>query len=236
MSKQKPKKPALSEEERRARMAALTSDVAAVNLLDGRTMPSPTATPTADAPVSPAAPAEPTQAASSPAPAAPTLTPAPQHDVAGEVMVPAEIPVGGIEQEGEKSAASTQVASPMSKPALPPEPVLVPAPVVVASTAGPQDEAEAADRGGEGVSEEAAPVGQPGELNIAGLFTRSSEKKDTTLRITAGHQQFFNQLGLVLGNGASAPDIIHNILMQFRQQHEAALAKQVKKALAKQFK
>ncbi len=70
-----------------------------------------------------------------------------------------------------------------------------------------------------------------GELDLAQLFVPSAEKKTTTLRITADHQQYFTQLGFILGGGASAPDIIHNILNRFRQEHEAQLQKAMKKQI-----
>ncbi|UOQ75185.1 hypothetical protein [Hymenobacter cellulosilyticus] len=72
---------------------------------------------------------------------------------------------------------------------------------------------------------------ESGELDLARLFVPSSEKKGTTLRITADHQQFFTNMGFLLGNGASAPDIIHNILTRFRADHEAQIQKAMKKQM-----
>ena len=204
MSKSNAKKPVLSDEERRARMAALTSDVAAINLLDGGNMPVATPAP-APAATMPAAESTP------PAPVAPV--------------------------------ASTATAAPAS-----PEPVIAPQPASSPKAASPDasrstasaasaadEEAEPVDRGGEELPTATAPAGS-GELDVAALFAPATGKKDTTLRITAAHQQFFSQLGVVLGNGASAPDIIHNILTQFRAQHEATLSRLVRRALSKQFR
>ncbi|GAB3241040.1 hypothetical protein GCM10027346_35990 [Hymenobacter seoulensis] len=109
-----------------------------------------------------------------------------------------------------------------------------PAPAAVAAPE-PEDEEEDEDKD-ELAEAEAAPAEPllpvtPGELDLASLFVPSTEKKGTTLRITADHQQFFTNLGFILGSGASAPDIIHNILNRFRAEHEAQILKAMKKQL-----
>ncbi|RSK45461.1 hypothetical protein [Hymenobacter rigui] len=107
-------------------------------------------------------------------------------------------------------------------------PASAPPPASAAASAPEaEDEAEADDE-----PAVAAPVAAAGgELDLAQLFVPSAEKKTTTLRITADHQQYFTQLGFILGGGASAPDIIHNILTRFREEHEAQLQKAMKKQI-----
>lgn len=202
MSKSNAKKPVLSDEERRARMAALTSDVAAINLLDGGNMPVAAATPTATAPAAESV---------SPAPTTPVVSTA---TVAPPAFEPVTTP---------QPASLPKVARPdAGRPATP-----------AASAAAAEE--EPVDRVGEELPAATTPAGG-GELDVAALFAPATGKKDTTLRITAAHQQFFSQLGVVLGNGTSAPDIIHNILTQFRAQHEATLSRLVRRALSKQFR
>ena len=70
----------------------------------------------------------------------------------------------------------------------------------------------------------AAPAtGGEASLDFAGLVAASGEKKTFQVRITASHQQFFQQVGVLLGGGASSADVIHNILTAFRAAHEAQL-------------
>jgi|GEM_PF-3644641 len=70
----------------------------------------------------------------------------------------------------------------------------------------------------------AAPVtGGEASPDFAALVAASGEKKTFQVRITASHQQFFQQVGVLLGGGASSADVIHNILTAFRAAHEEQL-------------
>lgn len=105
-------------------------------------------------------------------------------------------------------------------------------PKVTLAPAAAQSEADAEEETEPDTLEaEASAPTETGELDLARLFVPSNEKKGTTLRITADHQQFFTNLGFLLGNGASAPDIIHNILNRFRADHEGQIQKAMKKQM-----
>lgn len=210
-------------ERRQRELAALTSGVAAFSLMGDATRPA-TPAPT---------PAE------TPAPAAPDTPAAPSTAPATEVTPP----VTDKEPEGKKAAPAPEVA------AVPTAPIQA-VELAVAAPVGEEPRAAApaplpspapasapeAEDGEEEQADEELPITAPvaaasGELDLAQLFVPSAEKKTTTLRITADHQQYFTQLGFILGGGASAPDIIHNILNRFREEHEAQLQKAMKKQI-----
>lgn len=69
------------------------------------------------------------------------------------------------------------------------------------------------------------------KLDLTSLFTDSAEKKTFQIRITASHQQFFQQMGLLLGGGASSTDVIHNILDQFKSANEGQIQKAFQRQL-----
>lgn len=52
------------------------------------------------------------------------------------------------------------------------------------------------------------------------------------MRLTDAHYQYFLLLGTIVGNGASPPDIVHNILAQFIDKNDA----QIQKAITKQLR
>ncbi len=142
------------------------------------------------------------------------------------------------ESEGKKEAAQpVAAATPIKAPEVPTvapakrvgeEPAVSPK----ATTAPPAvEDGPDTDDAAELDAPEAEAPAETGELDLARLFVASSEKKGTTLRITADHQQFFTNLGFLLGKGASAPDIIHNILTRFRADHEAQIQKAMKKQM-----
>ncbi|MFC7670574.1 hypothetical protein ACFQT0_26745 [Hymenobacter humi] len=78
----------------------------------------------------------------------------------------------------------------------------------------------------------ASATGNTLQFSFEGLYAPSEEKKTFQVRITATHQQLFQQMGLLLGGGASSADVIHNILNQFVEQHE----QQIQKALQRQLR
>ncbi|MCA8833367.1 hypothetical protein [Hymenobacter pini] len=212
-------------ERRQRELAALTSGVAAFSLMGDATRPA-TPAPT---------PAE------TPAPAAPDTPAAPSTAPAAEVT----LPVTAKEPEGKKAAPAPEVTAVPTAPVQVVEPAVA-APATVADeprAAAPAPlpspapaSAPEAEEGEEEQADEELPAAAPvaaagGELDLAQLFVPSAEKKTTTLRITADHQQYFTQLGFILGGGASAPDIIHNILSRFREEHEAQLQKAMKKQI-----
>lgn len=267
-------KPRPTDEERRAKLALLTSDVASVNLLDGGTIPSGPSSPPAPTSPEPSTETAPATAGAVDAvkevaiPAAPFASTS-EGDAAAQAATVTAAPApdeqeNNQEQEGEKSQAPAHVepvaadlahVEPAPVPAaVAPEPTSAPAvasvaaapiaappvaavPELPATEVASDDEADAgADGVGEPTTAKPAAAGVFGELDLVALFAPSAEKKSTTLRVTTANQQFFSQLGLVLGNNASAPDIIHNILTMFRTQNEPALKRLIKKALAKEFK
>lgn len=76
------------------------------------------------------------------------------------------------------------------------------------------------------------PVAGVAQPDLTALFAASGEKKTFQVRITASHQQFFQQVGVLLGAGASSADIIHNILTAFRAANEG----QIQAALLQQLR
>lgn len=206
-------------ERRQRELAALTSGVAAFSLMGD-----------APRPVAPApAPAE------TPAAAVAEMLATPSTPSAAEVAPPA----ASKEPEGKKAAPAPEVAAVPAAPVQAVEPAAAaPAPVgeeprstAPAPLPSPAPASAPEEEDGEEAEEE-LPVATPvAELDLAQLFVPSAEKKTTTLRITADHQQYFTQLGFILGGGASAPDIIHNILSRFREEHEAQLQKAMKKQI-----
>jgi hypothetical protein len=88
-----------------------------------------------------------------------------------------------------------------------------------------------------GAEETAEPGVAPGRATGAGytldgLFEPSKEKKTVMMRITPALHQYFQQIGLLLGDGASVPDVVHNILMEWKTLH----GQEVQKALQKQMR
>ncbi|WP_143437238.1 hypothetical protein [Hymenobacter mucosus] len=71
-----------------------------------------------------------------------------------------------------------------------------------------------------------------GKVELASLFTPAADKKVFTMRLTDAHYQYLLLLGTVVGNGASPPDIVHNLIAQFIDKNDA----QIQKAIAKQLR
>lgn len=217
MAKKTPESKEDAAARRQRDLALLTSGVAAFSLM-GET-PAPAAAPAAapaEAPVAaPAAAAVATpapkpvqQAKESKAPTPPAVVPTP---VQAAATAPAAAKRGGEKPAPSAKSPKATAASQREPDAQEPE----------------QEEADEL----EASEVETATATEPGELDLARLFVPSNEKKGTTLRITADHQQFFTNMGFLLGNGASAPDLIHNILTRFRADHEAQIQKAMKKQL-----
>lgn len=215
MAKKTPESKEAAAERRQRELALLTSGVAAFSLM-GETPPP------AAAPVPAPAPPAPVAVAPAATPAAPA---APEP-----VRVPA-----GVKAAAPPAVAATPITASTAPTAAPAKrvgegpaasPKATTAPPAVEDESAADDEAEQDAPAADG----SAPA-ETGELDLARLFVPSSEKKGTTLRITADHQQFFTNLGFLLGSGASAPDIIHNILTRFRAEHEAQIQKAMKKQM-----
>ena len=226
-----PNKPKLSLEQ-------LTANVSAFNM-SGASVPS---TGVAPPPITRTPAPLPEQApAALPTPTA-ELKAAPDAEQPAPVtVVPAQAePKGekpGPVGEGVAAATSTEATPapqvqevPANTPTSPAPTVEVIAPPVPAATATNS----AADENFLTATPESAPV-ESESLDIDSLFQTATTQKGTMLRITADHKDFFTSLGFALGNGASAPDIIHNILTQFRKKHEAILQKKIRKAIQKKF-
>lgn len=219
MAKKTPESKEDAAARRQRELALLTSGVAAFSLMGEASRPEPAAA--APAPVEAAAPAEPVPAAT---PASVVAQPASletegkkdeTQPLAAPAVVKATPKATASAKRGGEGPASPSATRPTATPTAAPTPT--------------EEEEEEADL--EATLPEPPAVMEPGELDLARLFVPSSEKKGTTLRITADHQQFFTNLGFLLGNGASAPDIIHNILNRFRADHEAQIQKAMKKQM-----
>ena len=223
MAKASTKKPKLTPEEQMAELARLTGSVAAISHM-GTSQPFVLPSPAPEAAPMPAASApEPAVEPVEPAPpvaAAPPEPPVPVAPVATAEPAPQPVPVPApaassipIEPKGEKTAA---VAAPA--------PHAAPAAEVPAEDAPDEEEAEAAPT-------PAATGDGKDKLDLTSLFADSAEKKTFQIRITASHQQFFQQMGLLLGGGASSTDVIHNILAQFKAANEAQIQKAFQRQL-----
>lgn len=250
------KKPPLTDAERKAKLDRLTAQASPLNILAD--LPSVVAAPAvapapeAPEPVSTAGPtvSEPpalepaTQPATAPLEAAPeastaeALNPAPEPIAATPVDPPTEAPV--VEEQKGKSEPAPALA-PVTVPVI--DPVVVLAPALTASrevipekATAPVDVADEPEEEGEELAQPEAVATPVAAFDLAALFKPTSDKKDTTLRITSDHQKFFTKVGIFLGDGATAPDIIHNILMLWRTQHEPEIIRAMKKASRQLFK
>lgn len=227
MAKLPAKKPKLTPEEQLAELAALTGDVAAINL-----MHSP-------APVPPAAPV------SAPAELA---TPTPAVDDAVTAQAPSTSSATAAEQVTNMPPASDGVGEEQPKgksasadvvPTLAPVPqhTIEEQPAAIA-TAAPAPTAETTATDDDSVpEEETAPAEVPARsagtaYSLDALFEPSKDKKTVMMRITPALHQYFQQIGLLLGDGASVPDVVHNILLEWKTLH----GQEVQKALQKQMR
>lgn len=237
MAKLPAKKPKLTPEEQLAELAALTGDVAAINLMHPST---PTPQPAAVAPMSP--PAEPgAPVAATPVAAVPDVATAPvasvsKAPVVAEPTTGTSAPTAGV-GEGEPEGKSEPVRAAASAPAPEPAAAELPAAIVPPSevTTAPVVEAVAAEPAL--ADETTEPTTTPGRATgtgytLDGLFEPSKEKKTVMMRITPALHQYFQQIGLLLGDGASVPDVVHNILMEWKALH----GPEVQKALQKQMR
>lgn len=223
MAKASIKKPKLTPEEQMAELARLTGSVAAISHM-GTSQPFVLPTPAPETVPAPAATApEPAPVRVEAAPAVLEAKPEPSVPVA---------PVAATEPAPQSVAAPAPAASttplePEGEKALP----------VVAPPAAPAAELPVEDDQEEEVVEvEAAPTplatgDGKDKLDLTSLFADSAEKKTFQIRITASHQQFFQQMGLLLGGGASSTDVIHNILAQFKAANEAQIQKAFQRQL-----
>jgi hypothetical protein len=222
MAKKTPESKEDAAARRQRELALLTSGVAAFSLMGEA--PRPEATAAAPAPVESPAPAAQVEAsaaqAATPAPAAPQPASREPEEKKAETQPSA---AANVVQAAPKAAAPVERVGegPVSPGAASPPAVPVPA----------EADNEDADPAEEEALPEPPAAAETSELVLAQLFVPSAEKKGTTLRITADHQQFFTNLGFILGSGASAPDIIHNILTRFRADHEQQIEKALKKQL-----
>ena len=244
-----PKKPKPTPEESQAALLKLTSGVASISHFG---IKGPPASPLL-APAKPAVPATvpalPELAASRPAnapvvePAAPAETAAVEaaSRLASIVTPPASVikPVPPQEeQKGENDGGGEGEPAPGPAAALEAAPEAVSVePVVEVAAAEPDATQADLDESSDGEGIPAADVTgpalatTPGEYDLSTIFVRSKAKKTFLSRITPDNQEFFNNLGTMLGAGTSAPDIIHNILMQWRASHEGLAQKAMQKRL-----
>ena len=225
MAKASTKKPKLTPEEQMAELARLTGSVAAISHM-GTSQPFVLP--------SPAPEATPTPAASAPEPAAVPVEAAPPVEAAiPEPSVPVT-PVAATEpapQSAPLPKPTTSAASVEPKGETAP-PVVAPAPPATPAAEAPvADDLEEEEVDVEAAPTPAATGDGKDKLDLTSLFADSAEKKTFQIRITASHQQFFQQMGLLLGGGASSTDVIHNILAQFKAANEAQIQKAFQRQL-----
>ena len=225
MAKASTKKPKLTPEEQMAELARLTGSVAAISHM-GTSQPFVLATPAPEAIPTPAATApEPAPVSVEAAPLVPAAKPEPSVPVA---------PVAATEPAPQSAAAPAPTAS---APSLEPKgkktaAVVAPAPPATPAAGLPVEDDQEEEQ--EEVEDAPTPVATgdgKDKLDLTSLFADSAEKKTFQIRITASHQQFFQQMGLLLGGGASSTDVIHNILAQFKAANEAQIQKAFQRQL-----
>lgn len=133
----------------------------------------------------------------------PTPTPVP------ETSTPAQTSQSAPAVESTSAASTEQVVSSVAS-----------APIVV--------DALADEHTAESAPEPTSP--DTGNFDLASLFLPATEKKTAQMRLTDTHYQYLLLLGTIVGGGAPPPDIVHNLVQQFIDKHDA----QVQKAIAKQ--
>jgi len=225
MAKASIKKPKLTPEEQMAELARLTGSVAAISHM-GTSQPFVLPSP------APKTTPAPTPATSAPEPAAVPVEAAPPVPAAVPEPPVTVAPIAAAEPTSQPAIAPVPATSiaPMEPkeekaPAVaPPVPKAAPAAELSVEDASDEDEAEA-------VPTPAATGDGKDRLDLTFLFVDSAEKKSFQIRITASHQQFFQQMGLLLGGGASSTDVIHNILAQFKAANEGQIQKAFQRQL-----
>lgn len=223
MAKASTKKPKLTPEEQMAELARLTGSVAAISHM-GTSQPFVLPTPAPET--------APTPASSAPEPAPVPVEAAPPVPAAKPEQLVSVAPVAATEPAPQLATAPAPASS-----AAPLEPKGEKTSAVAAPLTAPAAELPVEDDQEEEVVEvEAAPTPAAtgdgkDKLDLTFLFADSAEKKTFQIRITASHQQFFQQMGLLLGGGASSTDVIHNILAQFKAANEAQIQKAFQRQL-----
>lgn len=227
MAKASTKKPKLTPEEQMAELARLTGSVAAISHM-GTSQPFVLSAPAAEATPTPAA--TPTAVAPAPEPApVPVEAAPPVPDAKPESSMPVA-PVAATEPAPSLAAASAPAVN-----TTPVEPKGEET-AAVAALAAELPVADDLEEEEEDVEVETAPTpaatgDSKDKLDLTSLFADSAEKKTFQIRITASHQQFFQQMGLLLGGGASSTDVIHNILAQFKAANEGQIQKAFQRQL-----
>lgn len=215
----KPK--AKSDEEKKAALDQMLSMAATSNHLDNTSLTqadnSSVAQPTTDAPADLQLQKEeqkgenvslaPTNEAAAPTAPESTPTPAPETPTPAQVSPPAP------------AVEPTSVA---------PAPEQVASPVAVA----PSVEDTSADEPMTETAPEPTASVDAGNFDLASLFLPATEKKTAQMRLTDSHYQYLLLLGTIVGGGTPPPDIVHNLVQQFIDKHDA----QVQKAIAKQMR
>ena len=151
------------------------------------------------------------------------------------------------EQKGEKAsvAPSNEAATPTVPESTPapetatPAQASQPAPAAPASTqvtpsvvAAPAQTITPEVEGSQDTAPESAITVEVGTLDLASLFAPSAAKKVVNTRLSDAHYQYLLMLGTIVGNGASPPEIVHNLIAQFIDKNDA----QIQKAIAKQLR
>lgn len=254
MAKKPSSKPTLSAEEQKQRLAQLTAGIAAVPHVGPAsfTPAAPAAEPASlsaapgpdEAPATEVAATPPATESASAAPTAPTANESATDQPGPPSSAPDELPTPAAQPTADEAAAAS------SAPVVSPAPATSEVEQKGEKEPGPVTEAveSVAEQPTNSVSSESVAAPQPavdlippaaveaaedGKFIIASLFAPPSEKRTFQVRITPDLQQFFQQVGTILGNGASSADIIHNILTQFRAQHGPQIARALQKELRK---
>jgi hypothetical protein len=209
MAKASVKKPKLTPEEQMAELARLTGSVAAISHM-GPSQPF----------VLPGAATGQEGTQPEPTDTAPLVAPV----LPAQLVAVALTTVESTSQPATPAASITAIEAKEQKTSVASAPVATPAAEPVEDAQIEEDEVTPTPTAME------EPNSKP---DFSSLFVDSSEKKTFQVRITASHQQFFQQMGLLLGGGASSTDVIHNILAQFRAANEVPIQKAFQRELRK---
>lgn len=230
MAKLPTKKKEKTPEEKAAELAAMMGDVSPIRLTPKAAQPA------ADTPSS-----QPSTPLASPEPAAASVTPVPAATppVAAQLPVVASVPAPtASDRGGAKKKSTPQPAAPQPAAATA-APVAAPEETEPEEAEEPEETEEIDDETFDEPTPEPAavpPVAVEASYDVNSLFVPTKDKKTVMFRITPAMHQYFQQIGMILGNGTSVPDVVHNILTQWKAQHGPHVQKAMQKQLRKMLK
>jgi hypothetical protein len=143
----------------------------------------------------------------------------PTEPAATPEPTPSPTPVVAQSEAPESPTSVEQPIAPVATPSAAPAPTVETAPL----------------EHDEPVSEDASPTvaGEDEDsFDLASLFLKTTERKHIVARLSQRQYDYLNTLGAMLGNRASVPDILFNLVEQFIVKHD----KKVQKAVTKQIR